>query len=265
MIIILEGPDGAGKTTLAHQLQEEFQLEYHHEGTPPPDEHLLWYYGRVLDSFRGRRVVFDRFALGERVYGPALRGVDRLGAEGWQVFSRLTAALAAVQLIVLPPPELCKERWVNSQKAELFSDPTVLYRTYAAFAYLATTSFELRTYDPTRTSFEELVYGFAEHNQELPRGMLGYPCATTLLVGDRVGPTYGVDLPFFDSRGSSWYLTSALRRAGFLEYELAWINAHSADGEVNELPRANLKGQPFEQVIALGQNAAAVCAAQDLE
>lgn len=266
MIVILEGPDGAGKTTLARQLQETFKLEYHHEGPPPPGEHPLWYYGRTLASFRGRRIVLDRFALGERVYGPSLRGVDRLGAEGWQVFSRLTAALSAIQIIVLPPPQLCEERWRNSPKAELFDDVLLLYRTYAEFAYLATTDFAFKTYDPTRTAFADLTYGWDEAlvQPPLPPGVIGYPCATTLLVGDRVGPTYGVDLPFFDSRGSSQYLTHALHHAGFCEYELAWINAHDAEGRVNQLPRTNGQGVEFEQVLALGENAAAVCAAQAL-
>jgi MoxR-like ATPase len=67
MIVILEGPDGAGKTTLAEQLAKKYGLVYKHEGPPPPKVNVLEYYGQLLDEARGKNVVFDRLALGERV------------------------------------------------------------------------------------------------------------------------------------------------------------------------------------------------------
>lgn len=82
MLIILEGPDGAGKTTLARQLEERISrdckslvppsIEYVHAG--PPRDHPLKEYTYPLWRYRpqrGRHVIIDRWHWGETIY-PAL-------------------------------------------------------------------------------------------------------------------------------------------------------------------------------------------------
>lgn len=157
MILILEGPDGAGKTTLAKQLMDEFKLSYHHEGPPPKRCDASVHYCGVLQSFRFTNVVIDRFALGERVYGPALRNRDGLGEEGWISFQRQAINMRAVQIMCLPPPEECLRNW-QYRKGELFKDPVLFWETYARFAYFAEVHRDsMLVYDWTRMSFEELV------------------------------------------------------------------------------------------------------------
>lgn len=76
MLIILEGPDGAGKTTLAERLSNEIHgiVDVRHCGQPergPIDEYIypLMQYLPGYDD----HIIYDRHYLGELVYGPLYR------------------------------------------------------------------------------------------------------------------------------------------------------------------------------------------------
>lgn len=82
MLIILEGPDCAGKSTLARELVDmigrlhpEDHVSLMHTG--PPSEHALIAYAAPLLNYRpgsGRHIICDRWHIGEFVYPPI---VDR--------------------------------------------------------------------------------------------------------------------------------------------------------------------------------------------
>jgi len=74
MLIVIDGPDGSGKTTLARHLQEKHGATYHHDKGPPEAEDLVAYFLSLL----ARGGIIDRFALSEMVYGPLLRGRSRI-------------------------------------------------------------------------------------------------------------------------------------------------------------------------------------------
>lgn len=80
MLIVIEGCDGVGKTSLARDLCALVGAEYRHLSAPkrhPLEECVL-----DLDAYRpgdGKHVVVDRFHIGEMVYGPRYRGVSQLG------------------------------------------------------------------------------------------------------------------------------------------------------------------------------------------
>lgn len=69
MLIIVEGPDGAGKTTLAKAISEETGAEYIHAG--PPRAHPMAEY---ICELPRHDAVLDRWHLGEMIYGPLYRG-----------------------------------------------------------------------------------------------------------------------------------------------------------------------------------------------
>lgn len=239
MIIIVEGPDGAGKTHLTRQLQARFNLRYAHEGPPPADIPTLEHYGSILQTARGEikqnGVVFDRLALGERVYGPIYRNHDSLGELGWRVFTRLIYASVTFQVMCLPSYDVCHRSWASGRD-EMIKDEETFRKTYDAFDNLSHATKQNYIYDWTHLGgFQKLCRAVEDWfgvRQPIPIGMVGSPFAHYLLVGDRGSNPNSktTDLAFFGITGSSGYLMKALDQAGFSEAELMWVNAVRHDG-----------------------------------
>lgn len=78
MIVALEGPDGAGKTTLAERLRGELGATIHHDRYDPDQ----WGFttARLVEALevhrRGGLAVLDRCWIGEQIYGPIFRSPD---------------------------------------------------------------------------------------------------------------------------------------------------------------------------------------------
>lgn len=134
MILIIEGPDGAGKTTFA----KGFGGKYYHEGPPPTDMgpgNLLDYYLGKVRRATHETTVFDRLALGEVIYGPHLRGTSRLSLDDYAKFVHETRRLGARHVLCLPPFETCLRNWASRAYVgrELIASEYVFSRTYEAF------------------------------------------------------------------------------------------------------------------------------------
>src|SRR5690349_10848166 len=119
MITILEGPDAAGKTTLAKRL-EDLGYDNIHFGPPPktaPGEtHPAFYqYMSFLanawpyDNIRSR--VLDRFCYGEAVYGPVFRN-DR-SFEPWmmRLLERVMLSMQGLLVMCLPDWDSVEKVW----------------------------------------------------------------------------------------------------------------------------------------------------------
>lgn len=76
MIIVLEGPDASGKTTLGKALAEEVDGVYIHASAPK--RHPLVEYTATLEGLRPEHIVLDRWHIGEMIYGPKYRGSSGL-------------------------------------------------------------------------------------------------------------------------------------------------------------------------------------------
>lgn len=74
MIIIIEGPDGSGKTTLAEKLSRQTGFPVIHRTQPKSDEEKA----KMMDSYlevikNGKNAIFDRCWYSEMAYGPIMR------------------------------------------------------------------------------------------------------------------------------------------------------------------------------------------------
>ena len=113
-IIILEGPDGSGKSTAAKMLQTKFGYIHVHEGPPPPELDPQEYYWKKLlhyiEESQRTSFVLDRFHLGELVYAP----IARTPRFTYRAMDRISEALTSADgtcIICLPSFSLCFRNW----------------------------------------------------------------------------------------------------------------------------------------------------------
>lgn len=148
--IIIEGPDGAGKTTLAKVLCSALSMDYHHEGPPPQGVKPYDHYRNVYRELTHPTVI-DRFHLGEIVYGPLLR--EKSGLAPAEVFelNRIIEARNGRVIVCLPPWETCLENNEAKWDKELIQDEITLHAAYDAWAVLVRnpTLFTGRVYNYT--------------------------------------------------------------------------------------------------------------------
>ncbi len=91
MNIIIEGPDGSGKTYIAQQLADLLNLQYKHFEAPRTDEEVLAQYDMYKKLLKTQTsIVLDRAWYSDMVYGPIFRGKRAITFEKMQALETLT-------------------------------------------------------------------------------------------------------------------------------------------------------------------------------
>lgn len=114
MLIVCEGVDGAGKSTLIDQLEEHLpydRTDTRHLGPPEGDplEECL----TVIRGYRpreGMHLLVDRLHLGELVYGPIFRGESKLAGVGAGIVNQRLSALGGLLVFVDAPLAVLESR-----------------------------------------------------------------------------------------------------------------------------------------------------------
>lgn len=142
-MIIVEGPDGAGKTTLIKQLTERYELDVAPRVVSKDTEAMIdlkvWTEENVKAGFQN--LIFDRHRLiSEPIYGPILRTEQAPGFTDLQwLFTMLWKFYKARPVIIfcLPPLEVVKANIANDPDNVVVADKIEgIYAAYAARASL---------------------------------------------------------------------------------------------------------------------------------
>jgi hypothetical protein len=145
MLIILEGPDGAGKTTLARAIQKVSGASYLHCTYRLPDQMPRYHTAALMHALSGalktdRPVILDRWWPSEYIYGDVFRGGTKFPHYG-RLLDRLAIRFGALYVTCLPSDvtrylgrfkELAasgREKFVNLRQM------LKVYETYDLFHY----------------------------------------------------------------------------------------------------------------------------------
>ncbi len=141
--IVLEGPDGAGKTILAEALlrravETDAPKVFGFKNGPPPrgttGKELRTHY---LSQFVSGAVI-DRSWPSEMIYGPRTRGASLLGWRDADALREALKAASGVVIVCVPPFEVCRAAWASGRPEllEKESDLFAVWRSYDAWATL---------------------------------------------------------------------------------------------------------------------------------
>lgn len=73
-MIIVEGMDNSGKTTLIRNLRRRFPLLTEGKSPDNPGERFKWWMKELNICLKDKSRIYDRFVISEYVYGPIIRG-----------------------------------------------------------------------------------------------------------------------------------------------------------------------------------------------
>lgn len=114
MLIIVEGPDLAGKTTLVKKLARELSsAQVLHRG--PPTQHVLLEYEPDIERYSAKadeHIICDRWHIGELIYGPLMRGSAQLTEPMRRHISMLLASRGAFTVYITPSDIELKRRYL---------------------------------------------------------------------------------------------------------------------------------------------------------
>jgi hypothetical protein len=277
MLVILEGPDGAGKTSLAGALE---QLLVRDDPTcrvtrvkaGSPTRHPLDEYLRPVEPYRpgiNSHWILDRWHWGEYVYPRVRNRASQLDPPAWWAIEAYLRRLGAVVVLCAQYPDRYRQVYRDRGESEEQADelPLVdkLYRQVLGLTQLPVVHFNwesgvngdvFRVVDAARAAeFDAARLDFA-------RTYLGPPNPEMLLLGDvRHGlgddphPELNLDPAFVPFRGTSGhYLLSALLAETSREFRrdarLGIANACDVD---DPYQLWNVLGRPT--VVTLGRNA----------
>jgi thymidylate kinase len=271
-LFIVDGPDGAGKSTLVREIARTTGATvYHHGPYPGVSDGLERLYAEsMMPAVLGYSdVVLDRCWLSERPYGSVFRGgVDRVGVAARQL-ERLALRCRTVVVLALPPKEVATKNFVRRKgkktSDEMLESAEQYSKVYDTYAKGFRTALPVIRYDYTAATRDEILNaltdlsGLSSNPHPLAWSTAGSFGARVALIGDSLAEHRNRDVlyrwPFSTFGGPAKWLALRLERAGIPENELFWVNADALDHDIVGW----MMSQKME-IVALGSTAESVLA-----
>lgn len=170
-IIVVEGVDGSGKTTLVERAREGQRERYFlivRASRYPPDNKTAFQYLQWIKHQRELDLVLDRIHfISDRIYGPLLRNEDLFGS------MPISFGLGDVSVIVYarPPTENIRENVAKLHQMKGVKDnlDALIARYDVHMEFLRGQGHKILTYDYTKddpTSFWRYVWSTAKEKKQ---------------------------------------------------------------------------------------------------
>jgi len=256
-MIILEGPDCAGKTTLAKIAFNDWS--YRHQGPYSRDPLVQ----TITALQRGvNETVWDRLHIGEQVYGPIYRDRDTLGDVGRRMVERYILGRQGVVIFALPDVEMVVQSFRERLGDEMFRHDdweANVRKQHAKFSLAGTwlpwLAWNYATDDP-REIKEQALRLRPPYNAG--PGVGDFTSDGILIIGEQPNPKQQGEfaemaLPFISRQGCSPWLAEKMDEGHIPERGMYWVNARDRKGRVTD-PDFLERLKP-KHVVALGTEA----------
>lgn len=271
MIIILEGPDGGGKTTLAETLRQRLQDDRMthtvkhgpYKGVSAEDLCKIYFRSMSQALTYDDHVIMDRSWLSEPIYGDVYRGgQNRVDVQRKRMLERVAHSRGAVVIRCQPDIDTCIDTFKRRMDVEYLDNIEQLRAVYDGYeAMFMHTSLPVIHYDYEHNALEDLLVLLMGKSIQNPfSGGGAFAEGNILMLCDR-GPRTNVRpsaavvpfINFLDNDGPSRMLVDTLEREGIPESKLYWINTQTYQGTPTDAGFIQ-KLKP-SKVFALGNNA----------
>lgn len=280
-IIVLEGANATGKTTLAKELEKRHGAIIMHQTYRFRNRIFDFHTAvlrRAIKLAKTKLVVLDRLWMSEEVYAHVYRGGTPWPHQGRMV-DRILQQASAVTVVCISRDDLVlRERFLKTRAYRQDAGVVKNLEVNARFRSL----FENNPVQNRKTYLDDLVDAHDMRSDIIPyeigedvsstidkvthqirvrqkaqlKDALGNPNFTGnlyqaeyLFVGDVTNPKYKWSWPFYDYCGCSLWLAEQLHHDMFDETHAVWTNANGQPDVLSQLVGRGLK------TIALGVNA----------
>lgn len=229
MLIVVEGPDKTGKTTLCKAIERELGFKYKHFSAPkgsPADEYIDF----LLDL--KEPTVCDRFHLGELVYGPMFRGKAGITPLELVTIERVMRLKQTIIVHAVTNMKLANQRLDVSTEHEVVDKPQNLAAAegFARVVPLTNAGPVLRydgsSLDNLRVMIEQIRVIIASWTEQNAYTGIGTIAGSKLVfVGEAVNKNVTWRGLPFDRGNSSQFLLDVFQAAGIPEKAVYICNA----------------------------------------